>query len=129
MYGEVDEVRECAQLQGLGCPYEPFQLDGMVGQEVVHAGRKQQQAKQVGLLSVGELTEAEVVEQVVGHSDLPAGALELAEVAKTEELFHSGLLSALDEVDLGYRDRWLAVGLEIDTAQFWDRGVVDRTSS
>jgi hypothetical protein len=101
----------------------------MVGQEVVHAGRKQQQAKQVGLLSVGELTEAEVVEQVVGHSDLPAGALELAEVAKAEELFHSGLLSALDEVDPGYRDRRFTVGLEIDTAQFWDRGVVDRTSS
>ena len=121
-HAEVDEVGECAQLQGLGSTYEPFQLDRTVGQQIVHVGGEQQQAEQVGLAGVGQLTEPEVVQQIVGQLDLRAGALELTEVAKAEKLLHDGLsLAGLDEVDLHDRNGRFAVGFEVDSAELRNR--------
>ena len=69
----------------------------------------------MGLVGVGELTEAYVVQQIVGQLDLSAGALELAEITKSEKLVHDGLaLVRLDEVDLHDRDLWFTVGFEVD---------------
>ena len=70
---EVDEVGERAQVQRLGRPDQPLQLDGTVGQEIVHSRRKQQQTDQVGLVGVGKLTETDVVQQLVGQLDLSYG--------------------------------------------------------
>ncbi len=116
--GEVDEVGERAQVQRLGRPDQPLQLDGTVGQEIVHSRREQQQADQVGLVGVGKLTETDVVQQIVGQLDLSAGALELAEITKAEKFLHDGLLLVgLDEVDLHDRDRRFTVGFEVDSAR------------
>src|SRR5208282_1755320 len=110
-------------------PYKPLQLDWTVGQQIVHSCGEQQQADQVSLASVGKLTEADVVQQIVGQLDLPAGALELAKIAKAETFLHDGLLLRLDGVDLHDRDRRLTVGFEVDSAELRNRGVINRTSA
>src|SRR5208282_6719130 len=105
----------------------PLQLDGTVGQEIVHSRREQQQADQVRLLGVGKLTETYVVQQIVRQLDLSAGALELAEIPKSEKLLHGGLsLAGLDEVDLHDRDRRFSVGFEVDSAELRNHRVVNR---
>ena len=76
----------------------------------------------MGLVGVGKLTEPDVVQQIVGQLDLPAGARELAEIAKAETFLHDGLLLLrLYGVDLHDRDRRLAVGFEIDSLQLRNR--------
>src|SRR5262249_38267975 len=86
---EVEEVAEGVQVYGVGGADQVLQLDRMVGEQIVHPGREQQQTDEMRLVGVGQLAEAEVVEQIVGQSDLPAGALELAEVPKGDELLHT----------------------------------------
>ena len=81
----------------------------------------------MGLAGVGQLTETNVVQQIVGQLDLPAGALELAEIAKAEKFLHDSLLlDGLDKVDLDHRDRRFTVGFEVDSAEFRNRGVINR---
>ena len=80
--------------------------------------REQEQADQVGLAGVRKLTEANVVQQIAGQLDLPAGALELEEVAKAEKFLHESLSPAgLEEVDLDDPYRRLTVGFEVDSAE------------
>ena len=90
--GEGDEVRKRAQVHRIRGPDELLQLYRVIGQDVVHARRQQQQTDQMRLAGVGKLAKAQVVEQVVGQPDLFATALELAEVAEAEELFHRCLM-------------------------------------
>ena len=81
----------------------------------------------MGLAGVGKLTETYVVQQIVGQLDLSAGALELAEIAKSEEFLHEGLLPVgLDEVDLHDGDRRFTVGFEVDSAELRHRSVINR---
>ena len=81
----------------------------------------------MGLAGVGKLTEPNVIQQIGGQLDLPAGALELAEIAKAEEFLNDGLLLVgLDEVDLHDRDLRFTVGFEIDSAELRNRRVINR---
>ena len=78
-------------------------------------------------MGVGKLTETYVVQQIVRQLDLSAGALELAEVTKSEKFFHDGLsLVGLDEVDLHDCDRGFTVGFEVDSAELWNGRVINR---
>ncbi len=45
----------------------------------------------MGLAGIGKLTEPNVVQKIVGQLDLPAGAFELAEIAKAETFLHGDL--------------------------------------
>ena len=55
------------------------------------------------------------------------GALELAEITKSEKFFHDGLLPVgLDEVDLHDCDRRFTVGFEVDSAELRNRRVINR---
>src|SRR5208282_4995649 len=103
-------------------PYKPLQLDRTIGHEIVHSCGEQQQADQVSLASIRKLTEPDVVQQIVGQLDLPAGARELAEIAKAETFLHDGLLLVgFDEIDLHDRDQRLTVGFQVDSLQLRNR--------